>query len=469
MTQEVHTALAEADKFALAILPWVTLWFVISGFDDVCVDLIYGFMKFFGAVNPEPERDALYEKRLAIFVPLWQEHQVIERMLEHNLSIIQYSNYEFFIGVYPNDHQTLRAVRRAAAKMPRIHLCLCPHDGPTSKADCLNWILQHMVLHEQRTGDEFDAIVTHDAEDVIHPYSFRKMNNLLSDYDMVQIPVLPLATRFRALTHAVYCDEFAEGQLKDLRARAFAGGFLPACGVGTALSRNCVRFLSEEYSNQVFDPSCLTEDYEIGMRVHRLGLKQIFAEVGWQLTATREFFPQTFRGAVRQRTRWITGIALQGWHRNGWGRDWKSWYWLWRDRKGLIGNPLSLPANLLFVYGAITSIVASTTGTKWGLSSGSIQLALLALLFQVIRLCTRTACSALIYGKKFAAGTLLRVLWANAINFCATLAAVQRFTVAVFTKTPLVWLKTEHAFPSVSVLEKAAAMVEQKASSVGAK
>src|SRR6185295_10436136 len=90
-------------------------------------------------------------RRIAILVPLWQEHEVIGRMLEHNLAAIRYSDYEIFAGAYPNDKPTQEAVRSAAGRFPNVHLAVCPHDGPTSKADCLNWIYQHLTLHEERT------------------------------------------------------------------------------------------------------------------------------------------------------------------------------------------------------------------------------------------------------------------------------------------------------------------------------
>lgn len=461
-------SLSVLDSCVLVVLPVLSVWFVLSGLDDLIVDLIFAAMKCFKSIPSPLVLEALPEKKLAVLVPLWKEYEVIEKMLEHNLSVIQYHNYEFFVGVYPNDTETLKAVRAAVKTVPRVHLCLCPHDGPTSKADCLNWVMQHIILHEQRTSQTYDGFLMHDAEDVIHPRAFPLINQLLENHDMVQVPVLPLPTPFWSLTHAVYCDEFAEGQIKDLRARVFAGGFLPSCGVGTALSRHCVQRLSETQSNRVFEPTCLTEDYEMGMRVHRLGLKQIHSDLGPRPIATREFFPQTFRGAVRQRTRWITGISLQGWQRNGWGKDWKSYYWLWRDRKGLIGNLLSVTANILFVYGILTYAFCAMTGMPWGLSSGVPGLAWLALLFQLIRLATRTVCCSLIYGPLFAMGTPIRVAWANVINFYATLSAIKRFTIATFTKTPLVWLKTEHAFPSIAVLEEAAAMGEQKVRSAGA-
>lgn len=470
MFPEAAQALHAVDAWVAAILPAIAVWFIVSGLDDMAVDLIFGARWLRGRTKA-PVESAIprREKRLAVFVPLWHEYQVIEQMLKHNLSVIQYANYEFFIGAYPNDTETLKVMRKVTAEQSRVHLCVCPHDGPTSKADCLNWVLQHLFLYEQKSGKQFDAIVMHDAEDVIHPFAFSLMNRELDNHEMVQVPVLPLPTPFGAMTHAVYCDEFAESQWKDLRARVFGGGFLPSCGVGTALSRECVERLAETYANRVFDPECLTEDYEIGLRIQRLGLRQVFTPLGGRRAiATREFFPQTFRGAVRQRTRWITGISLQSWQRNGWGRDWRTWYWLWRDRKGLMGNPLSIFANLLFLYGLATWAYASSTGTEWGLANQVPVLAWFALFFQMERIVTRSFCCARIYGWGFACGTPLRVLWANVINTFATAHAIQRFFHARFTKTPLVWLKTEHAFPTMAALEEAVSSVEKKTKAAGA-
>ncbi len=471
MLSEAAQALHAVDAWVAVILPAIAVWFVLSGFDDLLVDLIFAarWLRGHDVSLDDSTGPPLPEKRLAVFVPLWHEYQVIEQMLNHNVTVIQYANYEFFVGAYPNDPETLNAISHAQKRHPQVHLCVCPHDGPTSKADCLNWVLQHMILYEQRSGKIFDAILMHDAEDVIHPHSFTLINRHLEKYAMVQVPVLPLPTPFLALTHAAYCDEFAESQWKDLRARVFAGGFMPSCGVGTALSRECVEQLAEQYANRVFDPECLTEDYEIGLRVHRLGLKQIFTPLGRRSIATREFFPQSFRGAVRQRTRWITGISLQSWHRNGWGRDWRTWYWLWRDRKGLLGNPLSIFANLLFFYGGATWLVAQTTGTTWGLENHVPALAWLALFFQTERVLTRSICCARFYGWSFALGTPLRVLWANVINTVATVHAIQRFFHAMATRTPLVWLKTEHAFPTLAALEEAASIVEQKTKAAAGK
>ena len=47
-----------------------------------------------------------------------------------------------------------------------------------------------------------------------------------------------------------------------------------------------------------------------------MGMRQKFIPVlmrDGRPIATREFFPQTFRKAVMQRSRWVTGIGLQSW------------------------------------------------------------------------------------------------------------------------------------------------------------
>jgi adsorption protein B len=348
----------------------------------------------------------------------------------------------------------MAALAPVAASDSGVHICPCPHDGPTSKADCLNWIYQHLLMREGEAGIQYEAIVMHDAEDLIHPDALTAMDAGLVTHDMVQVPVLPLATPISQWTHGVYCDEFAESQFKDLRARVFAGGFLPSCGVGTALSRTVVEELAKQNANRVFEPECLTEDYELGLRIHRMGRRQLLTPLdAIPPIATREFFPHRAASAIRQRTRWITGIALQGWQRNGWSHGWQN-YWLWRHRKALLGNPLTLAANAVFLYGVLTAAVSPLLGVRWTLGDVMPWAAWAGLTLQAFRLATRSACTARFYGPWFALGVPIRVFWANWINFRATMAALHVYFRSRLTRTPLVWLKTEHAFPSLAALHR---------------
>jgi len=456
---------AWADGLASALLLPLAAWILLSGLDDLFILSIFLFRGFIGRLRPpklpEPTlhmMESLAQRRIAIFVPLWREEAVITHMLEHNLGAIHYANYHFFVGAYPNDPATQRAVSAVASRHRNVHLCLCPHDGPTSKADCLNWIFQRMLQHEQESGRQYQLILTHDAEDVIHPASLALVNYYSRCYEMVQVPVLPLPTPWTQFTHGLYCDDFAEFHTKDMTARRLLGGFIPSSGVGTAYTRAALEKLAAAESNRIFHPECLTEDYENGLRLHELGCTQFFVPLRWvqgQPLAIREFFPQTFGSARRQRTRWVTGIAFQGWRRHGWRGAWSHRYWLWRDRKGLLGNPLSLLANVLFFYGFSSGLLSWFAGVPWLLGNTLAQfhtlLASTAAL-GIVNLSARAACSARIYGWRFAAAVPLRSLFGNLLNSVATTSALRRFLYSAWSGQPLVWIKTEHAYPSLAAL-----------------
>lgn len=432
--------------WALAILG---LWIALSGLDDLILDLA-AFHRWATRRARHSARAALLRlnplPRIAILVPCWHESDVIGQMLEHNLSVVDYPRYDFFIGAYPNDPATLFAVQAMQAKRSRVHLAVCPHDGPTNKADCLNWTMQHLMLHEETHRTRFDIVVVHDAEDMIHPSELRWLAAEMQDAEMVQVPVLALPTPFLNLTHGVYCDEFAESQAKDLPARVYTGGFLPSCGVGTGLTRDMIERIAQSGHNQIFQPGSLTEDYELGRRVQELGGRQRMLPVRWErgnLMATREYFPREFWPAVKQRTRWIVGITLQSWEMNGWRGNWIRRYWWWRDRKGLIGNPLTAVCNLCCLAGLF-----GWQAPVAHMPFGSQPLIALGLLLQSYRLIIRMSYSARIYGPWFALGAPVRLVWGNAINLISTVRALHQFARAKIRGEPLRWVKTAHAYPS---------------------
>jgi adsorption protein B len=446
------------DRAVLWILAPLAAAILLSGIDDLIVDLFWAFHWLKDKLRPsarlfppgERQLDAAPQRRIAILVPLWKEHEVIGRMLEHNLAAIRYTDYHIFAGCYPNDAATQAAVRAVATRFPNVHLALCPHDGPTSKADCMNSIFQHLMREEKRLGKYFDVIVTHDAEDLVHPEELRWINYYSARFDFVQTPVLPLATPFREFMHGIYCDEFAENHTRDMAVRPLSGGFVPSCGVGTGYRRDALEKLARARGNRIFEPEALTEDYVNGLRMFRLGCTQAFVPImrargGGGFMATREYFPRDWNAALRQRTRWVTGIALQGWQQFGWRGKPGEIYWLWRDRKGLIGNPLSLLANLIFFYGVATSLWARTTPLE-------VRLGIATLTLQVLRTLVRMVCVGRVYGVRFSLGVPLRAVYANFLNTAATFRAVGEYTLARVRHRPLRWLKTEHAYPSRTAL-----------------
>ncbi|MGQ9917713.1 MAG: glycosyl transferase family protein [Bryobacteraceae bacterium] len=454
-----------ADRMAW----WVAclaLYVLASGLDDLVLDILWlaGVGRRRAPLPAAPGR----EKRIAILVPLWREANVIGTMLEHNVCAIRYSNYEILAGVYANDEETRQAVEEAAARLSHVALVTVPHDGPTSKADCLNWIYQRLIERERGGAARAEIVMIHDAEDLIHPESLAQVNQWSEAAAMIQIPVLALATRLFELTHGVYCDDFAESHAKDLRVRSELGAFLPGCGVGTAFRREDLEKLAEQESNRIFDPLSLTEDYDNGVRLFRLGCRQLFLPLDGSAkepVVTREYFPRAFRAAVRQRTRWITGNCLQSWQRHGWGRGlegrWLQTWFFWRDRKSLWGSWAGIACNLLLLWAVCGRAAAAAASGAWALGEALAGIAwlgpVLAANFVLCgeRILMRTWFSGRIYGAWFAAVAPLRMLWGNLINAAASFCAVWQFLVSVWTGKPLRWLKTEHCYPSLETLRAA--------------
>lgn len=453
------------DTWVGGCLQVLAVWLLLSGLDDLLVDLVW-----LGDLlrrrltrprdSPQPKQTTLagvQPKLIAIFVPLWHEHRVIGKMLERNLNACRYPRFEVFAGCYPNDELTISAVNEVRARHSNVHLVVCPRDGPTSKADCLNAIYQGMLQYEQQRAVHFDLIVIHDAEDWIDPRALDWINYYAQHYDMVQVPVLPLPTPLKEFTHGVYCDEFAEFHTKDLPVRLLMGAGLPSSGVGTGFSRKALERLAAAQEGRIFDADALTEDYAAGLRLKQLGCKQWFiglAFSGGAPMATREYFPRRFKAALRQRTRWVTGIALQGWQQFGWRGNLAQIYFYWRDRKGLLGNPLTLLVNALFFYGVASWVEARLSGRPWGLArvvSGSWLLQV-TLGFQLWRMAVRSVLVGRVYGFWFACLCPLRIIWANGLNATASVTAVVRYLRARWARRPLAWHKTEHRYPQRAAL-----------------
>lgn len=443
-----------ADLYLFLAVP-LAVWILLSGADDLLVDgmgLLAAMQRRLHRCPSRRELLRLPQKAIAIFVPCWQESAVIGQMIERNRDRIGYGNYRFFIGAYPNDGETLAAIRALEARFPNVHLALCPSPGPTSKADCLNGICAAMNAFETLHGVRFDIVVTHDAEDVIHPDSLHWINWHAGHSAMVQMPVLPIPTPLGMWTHGLYCDEFGEYQARDMPARQWMGAFVPSNGVGAGFRRDALDRLAA--GGGIFEPVCLTEDYENGLRLKQLGVPQHFVSGQNQGLATREYFPCAFRAAVRQRTRWATGIALQTWERHGWNGSLADRYWLWRDRRGLLTNPASLLANALLPVGFVLRAEIGPEAAEYsGLFAATLVISAWRLLY-------RMGVSRRLFGWRFALGVPVRVILGNVINTLAALCALHRFFAARLSGRPLVWLKTSHSYPAAETANTVVSLAE---------
>ena len=129
------------------ILLFAAVGLAIGGLNDLLIDIFYFGRKAWrdiviyarhqrmtGPELPHSRRPG----KIAVFVPAWQESNVIAAMLNHARDSWGEARYRIFVGVYPNDDATIDAVANVACDATWLTLCINDRAGPTTKADCLN-------------------------------------------------------------------------------------------------------------------------------------------------------------------------------------------------------------------------------------------------------------------------------------------------------------------------------------------
>jgi adsorption protein B len=320
--------------------------FLLFAIDDLLVDLIYfartgwrslavysRFPRAFARTLAEPTRPGW----LAVLIPAWDEAAVIAPMLRATLERFDHGDYRLLVGYYRNDPATQAAID--SVRDTRIVAVEVDADGPTTKAHCLNHLYEALIAYEAAIGRAAKAVVLHDAEDVVHPLELKLFDRLVERAGVVQLPVVPLIDPDSPWVAGHYADEFAEAHMKDLVVREAVGAAIPLAGVGCAIERVALSRLAARHDGKPFAGSSMTEDYEMGLRLGAIGVRTMFvripAEPGSRaVVASRGHFPGTVGAAIRQKARWIGGIAFAGWDQLGWrGGIGERWMRM-RDRRG---------------------------------------------------------------------------------------------------------------------------------------
>lgn len=448
----VDVVLREALLFAGA-------GFLVGGIDDLTVDLMWLHRRARARFAPPPSIDTLpvaaAPLRLAIFVPAWREERVIGAMLRRALATIRHDDYQLYVGAYPNDPATIAEVD--AVGDPRVRLVIGAVAGPTTKADNLNALWQALRADDAARGTTTAAVVLHDAEDVIDPDELAVHDALLRHHDAVQIPVVPLIDPMRRLVSAHYADEFAESHGKGLIIRAGMGRGFPLAGVGCAIRTEVLAALGDAAP---FDPNSLTEDYEIGLKLGVQGHSAVFARCrnhDGRLIATRAYFPATVETAVRQKARWMVGIALAGWDRTGWARGLNLGdHWMrMRDRRAPLALLVLAAAYLALLAWGVSAALHRVAGTPMpALSAGWRALLMVNGVMLAWRLAMRVAMTGSLYGWREGLRAVPRLVVANYIALLAVSRALRRYLHTLGGSPPR-WDKTEHVFPPEAALAEA--------------
>lgn len=446
------TILFVIDGIAREAMLFAAIGFLIGGIDDLLVDLAYGIARIRARLRRDAPRSLTASSMpMALFIPAWDEAAVIGAMLRATLARYGAGEYRIYVGTYPNDPATIAAVAEVAASDPRVRLVIGAVPGPTTKADCLN-ALWRALLRDEAAGEPCAAVVLHDAEDLVHPDELRVFAAWLTDHDAVQLPVQPLADPRSPLVAGHYLDEFAESHGKNLIVRAALGAAIPFAGVGCAIRRTMLGRIADSRGGQPFDAASLTEDYELGLTVAALGGRTRFVRArdsSGTLVAVRAYFPANLNAAVRQKARWLTGIALAGWDRVGWQRGGSfGEHWMrMRDRRATLAIPVLAIAYIALVAWGLSLVGHGLAGTPSPTPDVPVGW-LLAVNAGLLgwRVAMRIAFTGAAHGWVQALLAIPRVLVANLI---ALLAA--RRAIAIYWPTlrgaPARWDKTAHHFP----------------------
>lgn len=461
---------SSADLFANELLLFAGIWFLIGAADDLALDFVWLInLLRHGRRCRRLQSDTRGPRlRYAVFIPAWDEADVIGDMLAHCLGRWPTERYRLYVGVYANDPATADAARRGAQGDGRLRLVTMGVNGPSSKADCLNRIWQAMVRDEAGQGWHYDAVVLHDAEDVVHPCELEVYRRWLADHDYVQIPVRPLIDRRSRLIGGHYADEFAEAHLRKMPVRARLGVAMPCAGVGCAFRRSTLEALAlASGGNAPFATDSLTEDYELGIRIHEQGGRGVFVrerDASGDLVATRAYFPGDLRAAVRQKTRWMIGIALSGWDRTGWGRSIADIWMRARDRRSALAALVLVAGYLGLTLWLVVALAGWMDLYRPGPPDPASRLLLLATGCTLVwRLLVRAACTGWNHGGREALWSLPRALVSNVIAVMAARRALAAY-IASLKGAPLPWDKTRHQIPAAILPPRHDARVQGVAS-----
>ena len=457
------------------LLLFAGIFFLIGALDDFAVDLAWLWLKLTGrARTAKVNRTQLQHSELsgpvAVFVPAWQESEVISETIRHLLGVWPQGNIRLYVGIYRNDPATLEAASAAAWGDARLRLVIHDRDGPSTKADCLNRLYEAMSDDENRSRMRFQCVVFHDAEDMVDPAGLGLLDWAIAQgADFAQLPVEPLPQASRDWLGSHYCEEFAEAHGKAMVVRDAVGAALPSAGVGCGVSRAALLQLADAKPDGLpFEPDSLTEDYELGLAISGQGGTCRFVRARGeddQLIATRAYFPSRLSEIVRQKTRWVHGIALQGWDRTGWTGGVADTWMRARDRRGPLTALVMALGYLLLVLTLIIS-VAGQFGELRPIELSPFVIGLLAanLAFFAWRVALRFAFTTRNYGLAEGVFAIIRLPLTNIIAIMAGRRAVQAYW-RTLNGSAAEWDKTRHSsHPAKPVSHHATITVQAPAS-----
>jgi adsorption protein B len=163
------------------------------------------------------------------------------------------------------------------------------------------------------------------------------------------------------------------------------------------------------------------------------------------VVSSRGHFPSTLGAAVRQKARWLGGIALTGWDRLGWRGGLGERWMRMRDRRGPLAALLLVAAyGAALLWSQIWLAKALGAPVDARLDPTLVTLLTINAWLLAWRIVMRAYFTASAYGLKEGLLSIPRLVVGNVI---AMLAAARAISLHV-GGGPKIWDKTRHIFPA---------------------
>ena len=257
-----------------------TLWWMLHAWRSPDALAATGFRR----------RAAGAHRSFSLLLPARHEQDVLGDTIDA-LARLDHPKYEVIVIIGHDDPETEFVARAAAARYPRIVRVVMDYHLPKNKPKALNTALRKC---------RGDIVGVFDAEDEVHPGLLRLVEARFeeSGADVVQagVQLMNVQTSWWSLRN---CLEYYFWFRSRLHFHA-EKRFIPLGG-NTVFTRT--ELLREEGG---WDPDCLAEDCEIGVRLSTRGA--VVAVAYDPQAVTREETPGSIRALVKQRTRWDQGF-----------------------------------------------------------------------------------------------------------------------------------------------------------------
>lgn len=238
-------------------------------------------------------------RSFSLLLPARHEQAVLEHTIERLLES-SHSRFEIIVIVGHDDPETAEVAERAAARDPaRVRVVVDTHLSK-NKPKALNTALP------QCNGE---VVGVFDAEDQVHPELLTHVDHAFrsTGADVVQggVQLINFHSSWYSLRN---CLEYFFWFRSRLHLHA-QKGFIPLGGNTVFVRTDVLRDAGG------WDPDCLAEDCDLGVRLSSSGKKVVVAYDSDMVT--REETPGSLMSLLKQRTRWNQGF-LQVYRKNDW-------------------------------------------------------------------------------------------------------------------------------------------------------